>query len=337
MDRAELPVTVHVIAAGKLRRYHGISLWEQLRDISTILLNIRDLFFIGLGVLQSLWLMIRWRPDAVFTKGGFVCVPIGVAARLLNVPLVMHDSDTHPGLANRILARWAKRIATGSPLKYYSYPHSRSKYVGIPIDASFKPLDEPARAAARTMLGLPDIARPLVVVTGGGLGAQRINDAILRSIDELTEDLGLAVLHITGQNDFERCQRHASSSVHYLQVPFISKDMAKVLGSADIVVTRAGATTMLELAALKACVIAIPHPYLTGGHQLKNAKVYEDADAVIVIQEANLKQDEALLVSTIGDLIRNPDRRHELGANLGAFARPEAAADVAKMIIEVAD
>lgn len=333
MEQASLPVGVHVIAAGKIRRYHGISWWRQLLDFQTVILNIRDVFLMALGTLQSLWLILRWRPDVVFTKGGFVCVPVGVAARVMGVPIVMHDSDTHPGLANRITARWATRIATGSPLRYYAYPKAKAAYVGIPIDRSFQPLGSEDMKAARTELELPDIARPLIVVTGGGLGARRLNDAFLAAGDRLCEELGVAVIHITGQNDYERAQHQAPESVHYRLLPFVAKDMARVLGAADIVVTRAGATTMLELAALRATVVIVPHPYLTGGHQLKNAAMFEEAGAAVVLQEKQLETPD-MLFTAMKELVGDNDYRQRLGGRLHEFARPQAARDVATMIIE---
>ena len=107
----------------------------------------------------------------MFTKGGFVCLPVGMAARVLRIPLVIHDSDAHPGLTNRILAKWASAIATGAPLKHYPYPESISRYVGIPIATEFAPFTDQQRTEAKRTLGL-DPNRPLVVVTGGRVGCQ---------------------------------------------------------------------------------------------------------------------------------------------------------------------
>lgn len=334
MAAAKLPVGVHVIYAGKWRRYRGLSWWQQLSDVSTLLLNLRDTIYLGLGSLQSLWLMLRWRPDVVFTKGGFVCVPVGLAARLLGVPIVMHDSDAHPGLANRILARWATSIATGSPLKYYAYPKSRSRYVGVPVSRDFHYYSDEDRLAAKRQLELPDTTRPLLVATGGGLGARRVNDAILAIAERLVGQLGISILHITGQDDFERCRQQAHHSAHYQLRPFVAEGMAEVLGAADIVVTRAGATTMLELAALGSTVIIIPHPYLSGGHQLKNATVYQEADAALVIQEAELQVDPERLFQAVSGLIGSADSRRSLAEHLAAMAKPEAARDVAAMVME---
>ena len=121
----ELPVDL--IYSGKLRRYHGVSKWYALHP--TILLpNIVDMVRVAAGFVQSFFKLLRLRPDVIFMKGGFVCLPVGYAARLLRIPIVIHDSDAHPGLTNRLLAPFAKKIGTGAPLKYYKYPeHIRAK------------------------------------------------------------------------------------------------------------------------------------------------------------------------------------------------------------------
>lgn len=335
MRGASFEVPVSVITAGKLRRYHGVSIWKQLLDIPTMIQNIRDVALVGAGTVQSLWMLLRWRPDVVFSKGGFVCLPMGYAAHLLKIPLVIHDSDAHPGLTNRILARWARYIATGAPLEHYSYPAERARYTGIPIDASFKPMTKEQIKDARGDLGLPDASRPVVVVTGGGLGAMRINQTMLE-IGQRLVDNGVSVVHITGQKDFAASERLAPESVHYKLLPFVSRDMARVLGAADVVVTRAGATTMLELAALGTSVIIVPNAILTGGHQLKNAAVYESADAAVIVKESEMIAKPGLLFETISELIADPAERKRLGQNLHQFARPDAALDVARLVVDAA-
>src|SRR6266496_2697962 len=132
MQQARSPVDVRVIHAGKFRRYHRVSVFRQLADLPTLLRNTRDFFVTLAGMCQSFWLLARFRPDVVFTKGGFVCVPLGLAAKWLRIPIVIHDSDSYPGLANRILSRWANAIATGSPVEHYPYPHEKTHYTGIP-------------------------------------------------------------------------------------------------------------------------------------------------------------------------------------------------------------
>ena len=323
-------IPVHKIHSGKFRRYNHLSWWRQLLMPSITLRNIRDGFLVFAGILQSIAGLVMWRPDVVFTKGGFVCLPVGLAAHMLRIPLVIHDSDAHPGLTNRILARYAIIIATGAPLKFYSYPASKSHYVGIPVAPECMPLSDEQRLQAKVGLGFsPDW--PLVVVTGGGLGARRINDLIVRSLDELLETTSVMLIAgagqydelvpLVGERDSSRFQLHA----------FVSP-IIPAIGAADIVVGRAGATTLLELAAMAKATIIIPNGQLTGGHQLKNAAVYEQEKAAVVINEQALQENPTLLTDKIHDLLSQPDKRHALEHRINTLSKPEAASDMAQLL-----
>jgi len=328
-------IDVRTVSSGKLRRYHGVAWWKQLLDLPTTLKNLRDGVLVAVGAIQSVWLLRKWKPDVVFAKGGFVSLPVGFAAHLLKIPLVIHDSDAHPGLTNRVLSRWAAQIATGAPLENYTYPKDRTHYVGIPIDRDFRPFTVAEVKKARTSLGFPDIARPLLVVTGGGLGARRINEAIVRVAPSLI-DAGLAIFHVSGEGEFKRTAKIAPQSVHYQLVPFVSKGMAEVLGAADVVVTRAGATFLLELAALHQAVIIVPNAQLTGGHQLKNAAVYGGAGAAEVIDEMRFPEHPTELRDLIVAIATDKKRQEQLGTALATFAKPEAALDVAQLVVTAA-
>ncbi len=327
-------IPVESVISGKLRRYYTLPIWKQLlRPFSILLPNIRDLFLVGCGFLQSLVKLIIWRPDVVFTKGGFVCLPIGCAAWLLKIPLVIHDSDTHPGLTNRILARFASAIATGAPLKYYSYPSKKSYYVGTPVGREFRPASSEDRQKLKQVLGF-NPKRPLVVVTGGGLGAQSINDAVVKRIRELLDITSLALISGTGQFDDVKVLTPQDDPNFQLH-PFITGNMQEYLGAADVVVARAGATTILELAALAKPAILVPSPYLTGGHQLKNAAVYAETNAVEVIDELELNANPQLLVDTLTALLANPKRLAEMSEAFHTYAKPDAAKDMAEVITVV--
>lgn len=327
-------IRVDTVIAGKLRRYHSLPVWRQLlRPFSILLPNIRDLFLVGCGFLQSVVKLFLWRPDVVFTKGGFVCLPVGCAAWLFKIPLVIHDSDAHPGLTNRILSRFATYIGTGAPLKYYPYPEEKSQYVGTPVNEAFKPFSLEERKELKASFGF-DPRQPLVVVTGGGLGAQNINDAVVKRIHELLDITSLVL--ISGTNQFDDVKTLTPQDDPRFQLhPFISGNMHEYLGAADIVVARAGATTILELAALARPTILVPSPYLTGGHQLKNAAVYAETGAVEVIDEIELQVNPQLLVDTITTLLANPVRLQKMSKAFHAYAKPQAAADMAAIIERV--
>ncbi len=292
--------------------------------------NIRDLFLVGAGFIQSLFKLLVWRPDVVFTKGGYVCLPVGLAARVLRIPLVIHDSDALPGLTNRVLARVATSIATGAPLEYYSYPPNISRYVGVPISSDFHPYTASEQRLAKKEWGI-DPSRPLFVVTGGGLGATRMNNAVAETLGSL-EKLGSVVL-VAGAGQYDELRSLLPpDSKHFQLYPFVN-NMHSLLGAADIVVTRAGATTILELAALQKPTILVPNAKLTGGHQLKNAAVYEEANAVAVLNEESMVEKPHLLVDQIKQLLDDPKGSAQMAKRFAKFSRPGAAKDVARMIL----
>lgn len=280
--------------------------------------------------MQSFFKLLVWRPDIVFIKGGYVCLPVGYAARLLKIPLVLHDSDAHPGLTNRLLSPFAAQIGTGAPLEYYHYPPEKAKYVGIPVAPEFRPYSHTERASLKQQLGF-DPAKPLLVVTGGGLGARRINNAVVAVRDELLKEMSVFLL--SGHYQFSELAEQVDERDGWRLQAFVHNGMAKVLAAADLVVARAGATTLLELAALHKPTIIVPNGMLAAGHQLKNAKVYQDALAAVVLSEEELDTNPQLLVRKALSIIRAPSVLRGLGQNFGKFAKPHAAHDMAQMIL----
>lgn len=305
-------------------------LWRQLIQPNIVLPNIRDFFLAGIGFLQSLVKLVFWRPDVVFTKGGFVCLPVGLAAKILGIPLVIHDSDAHPGLTNRILAKWATSIATGSPLKYYSYPPERSHYVGIPVASDCVPSSDASQKQMKRELGV-NSDRPLVVITGGGLGARRINDAVVSILDELLPVT--SVILVSGVGQYDELAPLVPHDDPRFQLHAFVTPITPMLGAADIVVARAGATTLLELAAMAKPTILIPNGYLTGGHQLKNAAVYAEKQAVVIVDEHELDASPDTLVKEVKHLVTDARELGILAKNIHTFAKPKAAEDMAAMIL----
>lgn len=318
------------VVSGKLRRYNHLTLWEHLTWLSLMLANFRDMIFVIIGVIQSLVKLLIWRPDVVFTKGGFVCLPVGFAAHLLRIPLVIHDSDAHPGLTNRILSRWAISIGTGAPLEFYNYDPSKAHYVGIPVSASFFPLTAAQQAQAKREWGVDD-DKPLIVVTGGGLGAKRINDLVVGNISKLIK-LGSVIL-VSGAGQYDELRSELPDDDPRFQLhPFVT-DMPSLLGAADVVVARAGATTILELAALRKPTILIPNARLTGGHQLKNTAVYTANKAVIALDEDEIENRPKTLIETIENVLNNKDDSKAMAARFYEFRKPDAAGDMAELIL----
>jgi UDP-N-acetylglucosamine--N-acetylmuramyl-(pentapeptide) pyrophosphoryl-undecaprenol N-acetylglucosamine transferase len=328
-------IPVQTVLSGKLRRYHHLSKWRHFISPSVVFLNSRDVFLVIGGFIQSIAKFIAWRPDVVFAKGGFVSVPSGIAARIFKIPLVIHDSDSHPGLANRILARHATFIATGTPLDNYPYDRKRAYYTGIPISKAFRPYTDEERRKMKDAIGFePDC--PLVVVTGGGLGARSINNAVA---SQLTQLLGSAsVLLLSGTTYYDELRAFLPQDDEHFQLrPFVdSKEMAQALGAADIVVSRAGATTILELSALAKPTILIPAAQLAAGHQIKNAAEYAKKGAVGVITDRELAANPQVLADMIDSLLANPTKRDRMATKFHATSKYDAAQAVAELVEKAA-
>lgn len=328
-------VSVSKISSGKFRRYNHLSFWQHLTVPSVVFGNFIDIFKNIAGIFQAFTKLVVNRPDVIFCKGGFVCVPAGLAAWALRIPIVIHDSDAHPGLANRIISRFAKKIATGAPLEFYNYPIEKTEYVGIPVLDKFKKYSKSERQQFKKELGFLS-EKPLVLVTGGGLGAARLNNAVVHEGTKLSRKA--QIILISGVAQFEELQKETegfSEDFHLLS--FVSKDMWKFLAAADLVVARAGATSNLELASLHKPTILVPNARLTGGHQLKNAQVYEKSGAVEVVSDDLIEENPEILSNKIIRILDNPDRMNKLGEEFGNFAKPNAAKDVAKLIFESID
>ncbi len=323
---------IATISAGKFRRYHTQSWFRHLLDVETNLLNIRDVFRTLVGVVEAWMLLRRERPDAIFIKGGFVAVPIGFVASRLKVPFMTHDSDSVPGLANRLIARWAAYHATGMPEEFYSYPKAKTKFVGVPLAPQYQLVSEVNQADFRQEMGI-NRSGHVLLVAGGSSGAQRVNQAFAPVADQLLAKYGdLTIVHQVGRGQLGTYSTEHDRRLIVAEF-FGPEDMYRYSGAADLIITRGGATNIAEFAAqAKACVV-IPNPLLTGGHQLKNAQHLADQGAIEVVTEAKMQSEK--FFDTICSLLDDPAGRQQLAYKLGGLARPKAAQDTALLLLEL--
>ncbi|HSW85062.1 MAG TPA: UDP-N-acetylglucosamine--N-acetylmuramyl-(pentapeptide) pyrophosphoryl-undecaprenol N-acetylglucosamine transferase [Candidatus Saccharimonadales bacterium] len=329
---------VYVIRAGKFRRYHGEGL-KQLTDIPTMLKNIRDVLFVLIGLLQSWKLLRRLRPKVIFIKGGYVGVPVGLAAASLKIPFITHDSDAVPGLANKIIAKWASKHAVALPPEAYYYPRNKTVMTGIPLRREFVPVNTKIQQDYRAQLKIPSKSQVLFVV-GGGLGAERINLAVAEVIPHLLAEFEeLYVLHGVGQanetamNDIYD-KKLSEAERGRLKVYGFIDDLYKYSGAADIIISRAGATNLAEFAVQgKACII-IPSPFLAAGHQLKNGIFLDQQGAAVIIDETELQEDPNRLAAKVSDLLKKPENRRSLGSKMSKLAHPHASSELARLILD---
>lgn len=328
------------IRAGKFRRYHGEGL-KQLLDIKTFLKNVRDFFYFLMGTWQAYWLLGRVKPDIIFVKGGFVGVPVGLAAAKRHIPFITHDSDAIPGLANLIIARWATEHAVALPKSVYKkYPASKTHTVGVPVDNSYRRVTDDLKASYQKELGIEKGSK-VIFITGGGNGALRLNEAVLTAVAPLLKaDPKLFVIHGTGREHEAVFKQYYKDTFtkdelkRTLVKGFFVNDLYKHSGAADIVITRAGATNLAEFAMQQKCCIIVPNPQLTGGHQTKNANYLSDQKAAVVLYDDAVTAQPDVLGKVITDLLANPAERAKLSQNLGKFAQPRAAKELAQLLLE---
>ena len=269
------------ISAGKLRRY------LDLRNLS-------DLALIALGFLQSLIKVGRWRPGVLFSKGGFVSCPVVWAAWLYRVPIVVHESDLTPGLANKLSAPFARHICYSFRETGEHVPRTKGVHTGIPIRETLLQGDA---AEGRRICGFAD-AGPVVLVSGGSQGAEAINRAVRAALNELLPSF--AVCHLCGQGGIDS---GLLGQPGYSQFEYVGPELAHLLAMADLVVTRAGATTLFELLALKKANLLIPlSRKASRGDQILNARSFEKQGYSRVLAEEDLTP--ASLVAAVADAYR---------------------------------
>ena len=334
LDGFDPSIRLTTVIAGKFRRYHHLTFLQHITIPSVFWPNARDLFLVTGGVVQSIIRLVLWRPDVVFTKGGYVCLPVGWAAKLLRIPLVIHDSDVQAGLTNRLLAGPATSIGTGAPLEHYNYPAQKTVYTGIPINHAFRVYSDDERTQIKEELGI-DKNRPLIVITGGGLGAKTVNDETALHLDELMRQ-GSVIL-ISGSEQYDELRSLTSQTDPRFQLhAFVpSHLMVKMLAAAEVVVSRAGATTLLELAALARPTVLVPSMRLEW--QVKHAAHYREQGAVVMLDEQTFGQpDSSQLVEAVKGILQSPAKQKSLSLHISAFAKPDAARDVATLILKAA-
>lgn len=273
------------------------------------------------GWCEARALLAGEKPQALFATGGFVSVPAALAAWSRGIPIVIHESNAVPGLANRLLAVFARRV-----LVCWDEPDAKRVNVGMPFRRGF---GLAGREEARRRLGLAPSDR-LLLVFGGSRGARSLNQALLAMAERLA---GITVFWATGRDEFTAVRRHWPGEVPggIRLMPYI-ENMPEVMPAADLAVTRAGAMTLAELAAAGVPAVLVPYPHAAAGHQLANARRYAAAGAGVVVEDHELME---RLPAEIDRLLADGSARAAMAAAAGKLARPHAAREIATIIEEV--
>jgi len=327
---AESPVTFAHTAEVQAGPLNGVGVLRAAVSVAKI----------GVGVLQSIALMRRHRPDALLLTGGWVCVPGGIAAWLLRVPSLIYLPDIEPGLTIQALRHLATRVAVTAPESQPYFRDGQTVVTGYPVRSALK---RASRQGGITYFGL-DPARRTLLVFGGSRGARSINQALLAILPDLLAD-GVQVIHVAGTLDWDEVR--AAAAGHGLTLPtaggadaekrgyhgypYLHEAMAAALACADLVVSRSGASVLGELTLFGAPSILVPYPY-AWRYQKVNADYLVGRGAAVLLEDHAMSTD---LLTTIRQIMQDNPRRETMTRAAKALAQPDAAANAARALIHL--
>ncbi|MEW6407455.1 MAG: undecaprenyldiphospho-muramoylpentapeptide beta-N-acetylglucosaminyltransferase [Patescibacteria group bacterium] len=317
-------IPYHAIACGKFRRYFSFK-------------NFFDAFKIPLGYLQAKRILKKFKPDAIFSKGGYVSAPVILAARKSATPIFLHESDSIPGQANLYFTKYVKKIFITFPESkdYFSKFKNKAVLTGMPLRSEIL---HGSKKRGHRIFGL-EYGKPVILFCGGSQGAKKINDLVLEILPDLLKKY--QVIHLAGarnmkmhisrlrqsflafarnitdsssESRFNRGESRTQLKNYHFFGFLEGTNFADALMCADLIVSRAGANTLFEIAAYAKPVILIPYPYAAADHQTKNAKIFEKMEAAKIIEEKNLSAKR--LFSEIEKIIKNEREKEKLSANI---------------------
>lgn len=309
------------IPTGKIRRYSSLA-------------NFFDPFLTAFAILRAMWHMFVVMPDVIFSKGGYGALPAVLSAIIFHIPIIIHESDSVPGMVNSFSARFAKRIGIAFTGAEKYFPKAKTAVVGVPV-------------RKRILGGNRDIARqnfditstlPVIGILGASQGSQKINDALLGALKEFTDEF--EVLHQTGEKNFETVKGEASVVLEfahkerYHPVGFMNEQsMREFYAASDFIISRAGASSIFEIAAWGKPSILVPLKNAAQDHQLENAYEYVSVGATQIVEEGNLTPH--ILLAEVKKIVMDPDHMRRMSEAAQRFSRVDAAEIIAREIIKL--
>ncbi len=319
------------VISSKLRRYRS-------------LLNILDAFKFAASIPQLMWKIFWFMPDVIFSKGGPGALAVVFVARFYRIPVVVHESDSVPGLTNVISGKIAEKIFLAFAAASAYFPGKDVEITGNPVRqslidqrASLGADEITAKITARKGFGLSNEI-PLILVLGGSQGAGKLNDFILENLDKLLNEF--QILHQTGalnygtyKSDYEFLTKDWSElqKARYIFRPFFDKDLADALTASDIVITRAGSGSLFELAAFGKPALVIPLRQSANDHQVENARIYAKTGAAYLVSEENLLG--SIILDTLKNILGKPEQYVKMSQAAQSLYRPDAAQTIAKHLL----
>ena len=315
-------IEVKQIMAGKIRRYLSLR-------------NIIDLVFkLPIGFFQAFYYIFVSSPDLIFSKGGYGSVPSVVAGWILLTPIMLHESDVAPGLANKLVSKMAMEIFTAFPVEKTGYfPAKKMLSVGNPVREKVYQGD---KEKAKKILSLSG-EKPLILILGGSQGAQKINNVVLAVLPKLLEKF--EIIHQTGRGNFGQVSSEArvitkeSSRKYYHPVDFLNEnELPHAYQASDIVISRAGAGSIFEIASVGKPSVLVPLSGSAQDHQIKNAYAYSSNGSAIVMEELNFTPH--FLMERLEYLFSKPQKLREMGQKAKSLSKPDAAKVIAEYLVE---
>ncbi len=313
-------ITVKTVLAGKLRRYFS-------------LFNLIDFLKFPIGLFQAFYQLFVISPDLIFSKGGYGSLPVVLCGRIFGTPIFLQESDVTPGLVNRIASRFALEIFVAFSVRETEYfPAEKMISVGNPVRKEI--LSGRAEEAKKTFKLTGE--KPLIFILGGSQGAQRINDAVLSILAEILRDF--EIIHQTGRKNFEEVKKEADFVIaedlkkYYHPRPFLDEqEMANAFAAADLILSRAGAGAIFEIAAAGKPSILAPLPESAQNHQIKNAYAYAKYGTALVVEEPNFRAH--FILERIKFLFSQPEKLKEMSRRAKEFSCPDAARITAEYLV----
>ncbi len=286
--------------------------------------NISAAWHLVRSTMKARKIIKRFKPDIVVGTGGYICFPVLKAASKLGIPTAVHESNACPGLTTKMLADIVDTIMLGfeESRKYYKNPE-KTVVTGTPVRGEFASY---SMRSAKAELGIP-MDKPLVVSVWGSLGAENMNEVMCSVIALAGKTPGFTLIHSAGVEGYEKMVTHLRSTApdyekNGMDVREYIYDMPRVMAAADLVLCRAGASTISELAYMHKPTIFVPSPYVTNNHQYKNAKVVEDAGGALIFEEGAFEPRE--LLDAVKNILSSSDKLSSMSAAMEGLARPEA-------------
>ena len=320
-------IQVHYIAGAKIRRYFSLA---NLIDIPKFIFSI----------IQALWQLYWVMPDAMFSKGGPGALPVVLAGWFYRIPILVHDSDSTPGVTNLISSWFARRIAVSFESAQKFFPPQRTAWVGSPIRADLIEMNIP-QADAKERLGF-NANEPLIFFFSGSQGSKRINEFILGILGEILEDT--QVLHQTGPATYPEVEKLSKvvlrdipakleAEHRYQAVPYMNEDLGYAYAACDLIIGRAG-SSIFEYAAFGKPAILIPLLESANDHQRKNAYEFVKAGAGVIIEETNLLP--KIFLKEMRGILNDPERKQQMSQASAAFFKPDGAKTIAEEVLRLA-